>query len=207
MAETRMIAIGYALFETAVGACAIAWSDAGIVALQLLERDEKRTRARVLKRWPHAQEEPPPPGVGPAIGGVVALLSGKAADLGAGALDTVALDTVVLDMERVPAFDRQVYEVARTIGPGETLTYGDIAARLGVPGAAREVGQALGRNPFAIIVPCHRVVAAGGRTGGFSANGGVDTKLRLLEIERARLCREPTLFDRDDAFARLQRRG
>jgi methylated-DNA-[protein]-cysteine S-methyltransferase len=207
MAETCMIAIGYALFETAIGACAIAWSDAGVVALQLPEADEKRTRARLLKRWPHAQEEAPPLGVERAIGGIVGLLSGKAADQGAVALDTVALDTVALDMERVPGFDRQVYEVARTIAPGETLTYGDIAARLGDPAAAREVGQALGRNPFAIIVPCHRVVAAGGKTGGFSANGGVDTKLRLLEIERARLGREPTLFDRDDAFARLQRRG
>ena len=132
-----------------------------------------------------------------AIDGIVALLSGDATDLSA----------VALDMERVPAFDRRVYEVARTIGPGETLTYGDIAARLGDPGAAREVGQALGRNPFAVIVPCHRVIAAGGKTGGFSANGGVTTKLRLLEIERARLRREPTLFDEDEAFARLQRRG
>jgi methylated-DNA-[protein]-cysteine S-methyltransferase len=110
-------------------------------------------------------------------------------------------------MERVAAFERRVYEVARTIGPGETLTYGEIATRLGDPTAAREVGQALGRNPFAIIVPCHRVVAAGGKTGGFSANGGVATKLRLLEIERARLGTEPTLFDHDDAFSRLQRRG
>jgi methylated-DNA-[protein]-cysteine S-methyltransferase len=202
MADTSMIAIGYALFKTAIGACAIAWSDAGVVALRLPEQDEKRTRARVLQRWPHAEEEPPPPGVERAIGGVVGLLSGQAADLG-----TDALGTVALDMERVPPFDRRVYAVARTIAPGETLTYGDIAARLGDPGAAREVGQALGRNPFAIIVPCHRVIAAGGKTGGFSANGGVDTKLRLLEIERARLGREPTLFDRDDAYARLQRRG
>jgi methylated-DNA-[protein]-cysteine S-methyltransferase len=80
-------------------------------------------------------------------------------------------------------------------------------SRPGDPGAAREVGQTLGRNPFAVIVPCHRVVAAGGKTGGFSATGGVTTKLRLLEIERAQLGSGPTLFDRDDAFARLQRRG
>ena len=118
----------------------------------------------------------------------------------------VDLSTVPLDMERVPAFERRVYEVARTIPPGQTLTYGEVAARLGDPGAAREVGQALGRNPFAVIVPCHRVVAAGGKTGGFSATGGVTTKLRLLEIERARLRSEPTLFDQDEAFARLQRR-
>jgi methylated-DNA-[protein]-cysteine S-methyltransferase len=192
-----MTATGFALFETAIGGCAIAWSGAGIVALQLPERSDERTRARVLRRWPQAQEEPPPPAAQHTIDGIVALLSGEATDLSA----------VVLDMERVPAFDRQVYEVARTIAPGETLTYGDIAARLGDPGGAREVGQALGRNPFAVIVPCHRVIAAGGKTGGFSANGGVTTKLRMLEIERARLGREPTLFDEDDAFARLQRRG
>jgi methylated-DNA-[protein]-cysteine S-methyltransferase len=187
----------FALFETAIGGCAIAWSGAGVVALQLPEANDERTRARLLRRWPHAHEESPPSTVRHAIDGIVALLSGETTDLA----------TVVLDMERVPAFERRVYEVARTIAPGETLTYGDIATRLGDPGAAREVGQALGRNPFAVIVPCHRVIAAGGKTGGFSANGGVTTKLRLLEIERARLGREPTLFDRDEAFARLQRRG
>jgi methylated-DNA-[protein]-cysteine S-methyltransferase len=131
-----------------------------------------------------------------AVDGVVELLSGAAVDL----------STVALDMKHVPAFDRRVYEVARTIPPGQTLTYGEVAARVGDPGAARDVGQALGRNPLAVIVPCHRVVAAGGRTGGFSATGGVTTKLRLLEIERARLTSEPTLFDQDEAFARLQRR-
>jgi methylated-DNA-[protein]-cysteine S-methyltransferase len=187
----------FALFETAIGGCAIAWSSAGIVALQLPAADDDRTRARVLRRWPDAREDAPPPFVRHAVDGVVALLSGAAVDL----------STVPLDMERVPAFERRVYEAARAIPPGKTLTYGDIAARLGDPGAAREVGQALGRNPFAVIVPCHRVVAAGGKTGGFSATGGVATKLRLLEIERARLGREPTLFDQDEAFARLQRRG
>jgi methylated-DNA-[protein]-cysteine S-methyltransferase len=187
----------FALFETTIGGCAIAWSSAGILALQLPAANDDRTRARVLRRWPDAREDAPPPAVQNAIDGVVALLSGADVDL----------STVPLDMEGVPAFERRVYEAARAIPPGKTLTYGDIAARLGDPGAAREVGQALGRNPFAVIVPCHRVVAAGGKTGGFSATGGVATKLRLLEIERAQLGGGPTLFDRDDAFARLQRRG
>jgi methylated-DNA-[protein]-cysteine S-methyltransferase len=191
-----IMSTAYALFETPIGDCAVAWSGSGVVALQLPEADGERTRARVLRRWPQAQEEPPPPAVQRAVDGIVALLSGEPTDL----------TTVALDMERVPAFDTRVYEVARTIAAGETLTYGDIAARLGDPGAAREVGQALGRNPFAVIVPCHRVIAAGGKAGGFSATGGVATKLRLLEIERARLGREPTLFDQDEAFARLQRR-
>ena len=94
---------------------------------------------------------------------------------------------------RAPEFDRQVYDVARTIPPGETASYGAIATRLGVPGAAREVGRALGRNPFAIVVPCHRVVSADGRLGGFSANGGTATKRRLLSIEGAAAA-PPTLF-------------
>jgi methylated-DNA-[protein]-cysteine S-methyltransferase len=96
------------------------------------------------------------------------------------------LSTVSLDLSRVPEFDRQVYIETRSIPPGETLTYGEIATRLGDTGMSRAVGQALGRNPFAIIVPCHRVVAAGGKSGGFSAVGGVETKRRLLEIEGAR---------------------
>jgi methylated-DNA-[protein]-cysteine S-methyltransferase len=105
---------------------------------------------------------------------IVTLLRGEASDL----------SSIALDMDRLPPFHRRVYEVARGIGPGTTLSYGDLAARLGRPGAARAVGQALGRNPFAIVVPCHRVLAAGGRIGGFSASGGVGTKLRLLSIER-----------------------
>jgi methylated-DNA-[protein]-cysteine S-methyltransferase len=104
------------------------------------------------------------------------------------------LSNIQLDMEGVPPFHRRVYEVARAIAPGNTRTYGEIATRLGDPGAARAVGQALGHNPFAPVVPCHRVLAAGGRSGGFSANGGVATKLRMLQIERASF-NGPGLFD------------
>jgi methylated-DNA-[protein]-cysteine S-methyltransferase len=103
-------------------------------------------------------------------------------------------------MDRVPPFHRRVYEVARTIPPGATLSYGDLAARLGSPGSARAVGQALGKNPFAIVVPCHRVLAAGGKLGGFSANGGIATKLRLLSIEGARSNDAPGLFDGDGEY-------
>ena len=94
----------------------------------------------------------------------------------------------------MPDFDRRVYEIARGIPPGRVLTYGEIASRLGTDNA-RAIGQALGRNPFAIIVPCHRVVAAGGKLGGFSAHGGATTKRRLLAIEDARRDESPTLFD------------
>lgn len=172
-----MAASGFALFETAIGACGIAWSDRGVVSIQLPERNEAATRARLAKRCPGAMEVPPPPDVQRAVDAIVALLSGESADL----------SFVALDMDGVPEFHRRVYEVARMIRPGATLSYGDIARRLGDPGSARAVGQALGRNPFVIVVPCHRVLAAGGKTGGFSANGGTATKLTLLAIEGAQL--------------------
>lgn len=167
---------GFELFDTAIGRCAIAWGPDGIVGLTLPERSDGAMRQRLKKHHPKAQEVAAPLEVQAVIADVQRLLRGEARDL----------STVSLDMSRVPEFDRRVYDEARTIPPGETLTYGEIATRLGDPGLSRAVGQALGRNPFTIIVPCHRVLAAGGRSGGFSAVGGVETKRRLLEIEGAR---------------------
>ena len=118
---------------------------------------------------------------------------------------TNATFAAVLDMASVPAFDRRVYEVARTIPPGSTLTYGEIATRLGDVGEARRVGRALGRNPFAIVVPCHRVVAAGGKLGGFSASGSIVTKLRLLTIEGAPTNGTLPLFDAELSKTELRR--
>jgi methylated-DNA-[protein]-cysteine S-methyltransferase len=143
----------------------------------LPEASPEQTRARLLRLFPSASEVTPPRDVQRAIDAIVALLRGEPIDL----------SFVTLDMETLPAFHRRVYDVARTIPPGTTRSYGDIASRLGEPHAARAVGQALGRNPFPIIVPCHRVLAANGRTGGFSAPGGTATKLRLLAIEGERL--------------------
>jgi len=164
----------FALFDTTIGRCGIAWGDRGVIGVQLPESGgEARTRIRVLRRFPDAQETSPPPGVQEAIDGIVDLLHGEATDLSA----------VTLDMDGLPEFNRRVYEVARSIPPGATLTYGEVAARLGDRGAARAVGRALGQNPFALIVPCHRVLAAGGGIGGFSAAGGATTKRRLLTIE------------------------
>ncbi len=185
----------YSLFDTTIGRCGIAWCGSGVIGVQLPEARESATRARLLRRFPGAREASPPPAVQRALDAIAALLRGATSDLSA----------IALDMESVPSFHRRVYEVARTIPPGATLTYGEIAKRLGEPGSARAVGQALGRNPFAIVVPCHRVVAAGGKVGGFSANGGTTTKLRMLEIERAAFG-TPTdngqlaLFDGDGAF-------
>jgi methylated-DNA-[protein]-cysteine S-methyltransferase len=166
---------GFLVFDTAIGACGLAWGEGGILGVQLPEGSAADTRARMRRRFPAAAEAPPTRDVRRAVDDIVALLKGEGTDL----------STVPLDMEQVPAFHRRVYEVARRIPAGKTLSYGDIARRLGAPRAARAVGQALGRNPFAIVVPCHRVLAAGGRVGGFSANGGVSTKLRMLTIEGA----------------------
>jgi O-6-methylguanine DNA methyltransferase len=187
MYETGMTGHGFTLFDTAIGRCGIAWSGRGVAGVQLPEAGERATRARLLRRFPDAREAPPPPDVQRALAAITALLGGHAN----------ALDSIVLDMDGVPPFHRRVYEVARTIPPGATLSYGDVAARLGAPGAARAVGQALGRNPFAIVVPCHRVLAAGGKVGGFSANGGATTKRRLLAIEGEPGSKAPGLFGDD----------
>ena len=175
----------FAVFDTAIGACGIAWGERGITGTWLPDRDSASPRRRISRRIPQARPADPAGEVRRAIDGIVALLSGAPGDL----------SRVRLDLEAVPAFHRRVYEVTRGIPAGQTLTYGEIARRLGDPAQARAVGQALGANPFPILIPCHRVLAAGGRTGGFSAPGGVSTKLRLLEIEGARANAVPTLFD------------
>ena len=179
-----MTAHGFALFDTAIGKCGIAWGERGIVGVQLPEGGEPETRARMLYRFPAAGETAPPPEVKHALDSIVALLHGKANDL----------STIALDMDDVSPFHRRVYEEARAIPPGKTLSYGDIAVRLGARGAARAVGQALGQNPFPIVVPCHRVLAAGAKIGGFSAHGGTATKLRMLAIEGAQVNGVPALF-------------
>lgn len=168
-------AAGIAVFETTIGHCGVAWNERGIARVQLPGRSTADTRARLRRDFPGAPEHPPQPDVQRAVEGMAALLRGEPTDLA----------DVRLDLDGLPEFHRRVYAIARAIPPGETLRYGDIAARLGQPGSARAVGRALGANPFPIIVPCHRVLAAGGGTGGFSATGGVVTKLRMLAIEGA----------------------
>lgn len=185
-----MTTVGFALFDTALGQCGIAWGDRGITGVQLPEAGERETRARMLHRFPTAAEMEPPPAVRPAVDAIVALLEGELSDL----------SNIALDMDDVPPFHRSVYDVARSILPGRTLSYGDIAARLGRRGAARAVGQAMGHNPFPIVVPCHRVLAAGGKIGGFSAAGGTTTKRHMLAIEGAELNGRPTLLGPGGAY-------
>ena len=176
--------IEYALFETALGWSALAWSEAGLAGVYLPEADRESVRAGFLRRLPQAIEAAVPGHLAQVIEGVRALLRGEKVDLTA----------APLDLARVPLFNAQVYEIARRIPPGETLTYGEIASRLGDKLLARDVGAALGQNPWPIIVPCHRVTAAGGKLGGFSARGGQRTKLKLLAVEGAAAAAQADLF-------------
>ena len=142
-------------------------------------------RERLEARFPGATEADPPPFVAEAVASIARLLRGEKVDLGG----------IPVDLEGASELERKVYEAARRIPCGEVRTYGEIAREIGAPGAAQAVGSALGRNPAPIVVPCHRVLASGGRSGGFSAPGGVDTKFRMLEIEGARRPGETGLFD------------
>jgi methylated-DNA-[protein]-cysteine S-methyltransferase len=187
---------GFALFATAIGHCGIVWSERGIVGVQLPESGERATRSRVVARFPVAREAIPPASVRRTIGDIVALLGGERKDLG----------EAILDCDGIAEFNRRVYDITRAIPAGSTLSYGAIAERLGDRNLARDVAQALGQNPFPIIVPCHRVMAAGGKTGGFSAPGGVRTKLRMLSIEGAQPG-GPTLFADLPLVTRPRRRG
>jgi methylated-DNA-[protein]-cysteine S-methyltransferase len=186
----------FTLFDTEIGCCGIAWGAQGVVGVQLPERDAKATQDRLRRRYPDASEASPPHEIQRAIDDIVALLRGEARDL----------SHVMVDMQDVPEFHQRVYAVARGIPAGATLSYGEIATQLGDRSAARDVGEAMGKNPFPIIVPCHRVLAAGGKVGGFSAAGGATTKLRLLTMEGARVGETPTLFDSLPLAARPRRR-
>jgi methylated-DNA-[protein]-cysteine S-methyltransferase len=177
--------IAYALFDTAIGRCAIVWGNGGIKALSLPEKNESQMRARIARNFPEACEAAPSPAITAAIDRIRALLEGGRDDL----------KDLALDLDGQPDFHVRVYHLARAIPPGETRTYGEIAAALGDKSLSRAVGQALGRNPWPIVVPCHRVLAANGKTGGFSADGGVDTKMRMLTIEGAGKSTAPRLFD------------
>ncbi len=185
------LATGLTVFETAIGACGLAWSERGLTGAQLPEADAARTNARLARRFPDAVDAPAPPKVQAVVNAIVALAAGQAEDL------TFA----ELDPQEHRAFNLGVYAIARAIPPGRTRTYGDIARELGDGNAARAVGKALGENPWPIVVPCHRVLGAGGKIGGFSANGGALTKAKLLAIEGARTGDAPTLFDGIPTFS------
>ena len=175
----------FVIFDTAIGPCGIVWNARGLTGVQLPKKDQAATRARVQQRYPSAIEAPPSPPVQEAIDGIVALLRGEPRDL----------TGIAIDNTRTPDFNAKVYDITRQVPPGKTITYGEIAAKLGDKLLARDVGQALGENPCPIVMPCHRVLASNGKPGGFSAAGGVVTKLKLLSIEGAQPG-GPNLFDK-----------
>ena len=176
---------GFTIFDTAIGRCGIAWGGLGIRGVQLPEARELETRRRMYRLYPEAREQRPPPNTEIAIEGIVALLRGGEADM----------HDVPLDFTGMSYFNQRVYQFVRGIPRGETRTYEDVANGLRVPGAVHSVAQALGRNPFMIIVPCHRVLEAGNYADRMAPNGGVISKRRLLTIEGAHPTVSKTLFD------------
>jgi methylated-DNA-[protein]-cysteine S-methyltransferase len=175
--ETRTISrICYRLFDTDIGACGVAWGERGLTRLQLPESDRSATERR-LRTYAASAGQEAPAEIERAIANVQCYLTGRSVDFSA----------VALDLTDVGPFQRKVYEAARTVRWGQTVSYGDLARQAGSPEAARAVGQALSRNPVPIIIPCHRILAKGRRVGGFSAYGGKVTKERLLALEGVRL--------------------
>jgi len=167
----------YCLFETAIGACGVAWSDRGVTRLQLPERSPSATERRLWGGSANGGAGVPSAAVRAAIRLLERYFAGEAVDLSG----------VALDLSGVSPFHRKIYDAARALAWGKTATYGELAQRAGARDAARAVGQAMGKNPVPIIIPCHRVLAAGGKIGGFSAHGGKSTKQRLLALEGVHL--------------------
>jgi len=180
-----MVGRAYAIFDTAIGRCGIVWSNSGVVAVQLPEAREIDTRRRIFQVHPEAREQPLPLNAELAIEGIAALLQGSDPDF----------SDVSLDAGGVPAFNRRVYEYACTIPRGETRTYHEIAKALGASGAAHSVAQAIAKNPYMLIVPCHRVLEAGSYADRISPYGGVISKRRLLSLEGADPIASKTLFE------------
>lgn len=174
----------YAIFETSLGWAGVGWTPAGLATVRLPQADRGSVLAALKRRLPEGQEADPPPPIAAVIADIRALFDGGKPDFAA----------APLDLSLAPDFHARVYAIARGIPPGETLTYGEVAERLGDKRLARDVGQALGKNPWPIVVPCHRVTAAGGKLGGFSAPGGSATKLKLLAIEGAAAAAQADLF-------------
>ena len=185
MGGVKMSGLEFTIFDTAVGRCGIAWGELGVVGVQLPEAREIDTRRRLFTLYPDARELRPPLNVEIAIEGIACLLRGGTADL----------SDVALDMTGIPTFNQRVYALARGIPRGETRNYAEVASALRASGAVYSVAQALGRNPFMIIVPCHRVLEAGNYADKLGPNGGVMSKRRLLTIEGAHPTVSKTLFE------------
>jgi methylated-DNA-[protein]-cysteine S-methyltransferase len=169
------MSVHHHVFDTGIGPCGVAWSGRGLVAVQLPERGRAATERRLMAKSASAGAAAPPRAIVALAADIARYLAGERVDFSAVAVDLGGLDE----------FRRSLYQALREVGFGATTTYGALAGRLGLEGpeAAREIGAAMGRNPVPIVIPCHRVLAAGGRLGGFSAPGGAATKQKLLALE------------------------
>jgi methylated-DNA-[protein]-cysteine S-methyltransferase len=176
---------GYAIFDSGIGRCGIAWSNAGIVGVHLPEAREIETWRRLFQLYPEAREQRPPLHAEIAIEGIVALLRGQKCDF----------SDVVLDMSGIPAFSQRVYEYTRTIPRGATRTYAEVAAGMRRQGTEHSIAQAISRNPFMILVPCHRVLEVGNYADKISPHGGTISKRHLLSLEGTHPVSGKTLFD------------
>jgi len=167
--------IHHHVFETALGPCGVAWNARGLCAVQLPEKTAALTERRLMAKSGGSSAAEPPPAIAAVVADIQRYLDGKRVDFSA----------VAVDLETLEPFRRKLYEALREIGFGATTTYGELAKRIGADEVegARDVGAAMGRNPVPIVVPCHRVLAAGGKLGGFSAPGGTATKAKLLALE------------------------
>jgi len=175
----------YAIFDTGVGRCGIVWSDAGVACVQLPEAREIETRRRPFRLYPEAREQRPSATIEIAIEGIAALLRGQPCDLAG----------VMLDMTGIPAFSQRVYEFTSTIPRGETRTYGEVAAWLRRAGGEFSVAQAIRKNPFMVVVPCHRVLETAQYADKSSPFGDTISKRHLLSLEGTRPTASNTLFD------------
>jgi len=171
------------LFETALGICGVAWNSRGLAAVQLPEKDNAATERRLASKSGSVGAAEPPDWIGSLIGDIQKYLAGAQVDFSA----------VVVDLDGIDDFRRGLYQALRQVGFGRTVTYGDLAKILGSTDweGARNVGEAMGRNPVPIVIPCHRVLAAGNKLGGFSAYGGTTTKQKLLALEGVHLDQGP----------------
>ena len=171
--DTQQAGERYTLFPTAFGTCGIAWRDSGLTRLQLPERDVSATERRLAARATPGLADEDVPWVAWAVVALQRYFAGRPVDFSG----------ISLDVSACSPFHQRIYEALRGVPFGQTTTYGALAAEVGAPDAARAIGQAMGRNPIPVIIPCHRVLASGGKIGGFSAPGGATTKEKLLTLE------------------------
>ncbi|HZO48129.1 MAG TPA: methylated-DNA--[protein]-cysteine S-methyltransferase [Xanthobacteraceae bacterium] len=176
---TGATSVHHHVFDTAIGPCGVAWNDQGLTGVQLPEKDRATTERRLAAKAASIGVAEPPPAIAAVVADIRRYLAGEAVDFAAVAVDLSSLDP----------FRQKLYGSMRSLAWGETTTYGDLAKNLGITGweGARDVGEAMGRNPVPVVIPCHRVLAAGGKLGGFSAHGGATTKAKLLALEGVRL--------------------